>query len=95
MIAKRTISVPEWLEENEILTLSLSHATTKYEYFASRARVFKTKYGCDFRTFKKRIEKSEDESFVEWDDFIEWEALDAAAQEWKTRYEELRGCLIS
>ena len=92
---KRTISVPPWLEENEVLTLLLSYATTKYKYFASRGRAFAAKYGCDYMTFKKRVEETGDESFAEWDDLIAWEALDTAAQEWKTRYEELQACLTS
>lgn len=92
---KRTVSVPQWLEENELIALLLSHSTTKYEYFSSRARVFAAKHGCDYLTFKKRLEESEDESFTEWDDLIAWEAFDSAAQEWKNRHEELQACLIS
>jgi len=95
MVAQRTINAPDWLEENELLALLLSHATTKYEYFASRARTFATKYGCDYATFKKSVEEANGESFTEWDDLIAWEAFDAASQEWKARYEELRACLIS
>jgi hypothetical protein len=95
MVAKRTINAPDWVEENELLTLLLSHATTKYEYFASRARAFAAKYGCDFMTFKKRVEEANDESFTEWDDLIAWESFDAASREWKTRYEELEARLIS
>lgn len=95
LAVKRTISVPQWLEENEVLALLLSYATTKYEYFATRARAFAAKYGCDYMTFKKRIEESGDESFNEWDDLMAWEALDTAAQEWKARHEELQTCLIS
>ncbi len=93
MIAKRTVNVPRWLAENEILAMSLSHATTKYEYYASRERVFSAKYGCDFKSFKQRVESAKEESFTEWDDLIAWEALDAASREWKSRYEELRACL--
>jgi len=95
MVAQRTINAPDWLEENELLALLLSHATTKYEYFASRARTFATKYGCEYAAFKKSVEEANDESFTQWDDLIAWEAFDAASQEWKTRYEELRACLIS
>jgi len=95
LAVKRTISVPQWLEENELLALLLSHTTTKYEYFASRVRAFAAKHGCDYVTFKKRIEESKDESFTEWDDLIAWEAFDAASQEWKARYEELQACFES
>ncbi len=93
MVAKRTISAPDWLEENELLSLLLSHAATKYEYFASRTRTFAVKYGSDYAAFKKRVEEAKDESFAEWDDLIAWEAFDAASREWKTRYEELQACL--
>lgn len=94
MVTKKSIRLPDWLKENELLSLALSHASVKYEYFASRSRSFADKYGTDFLTFKKRIE-NENESFSDWDDFIEWEAFETAASEWKERCEELRACLIS
>lgn len=93
MVAKKTLNAPDWLEENELLSLLLSHAATKYEYFASRARAFAAKYGSDYPAFKKHVEEAKDESFAEWDDLIAWEAFDAASREWKTRYEELQACL--
>jgi hypothetical protein len=92
MLAKRTINAPDWLEENELLSLLLAHAATKYEYFASRARAFAVKYGSDFPAFKKRVEEADEESFTEWDDLIAWEAFEAASQEWQTRCEELQAC---
>ncbi len=95
MDAQKTVKGPQWLEENEIIALLLSHATTKREYFTSRANAFVNKYGSDFGTFKKRVEESKDESFPQWDDLIAWEAVDAASQEWKARYEELQACFKS
>jgi len=65
MVAKRTISAPDWLEENELLCLLLSHAAIKYEYFASRTRTFAVKYGSDYAAFKKRVEEAKDEFFAE------------------------------
>jgi hypothetical protein len=93
MVAKRTIHAPDWIEEKELLSLLLSHAATKYEYYASRSRGFETKYGHDFGSFKRSIDESNEESFSQWDDLIAWEAFDAATQQWKTRYEELQACL--
>lgn len=93
MVAKRTITAPDWLEENELLSLLLSHAATKHEYFLSRSRVFAAKYGCDYVTFKTRVEDAKQEDFSEWDDLIAWEAFDAASQEWQSRYEELQAAL--
>lgn len=93
MVAKKTLNAPDWLEENELLSLLLSHAATKYEYFASRAWAFAAKYGSDYPTFKKRVEEAKDESFAEWGDLIAWEAFDSASREWKIRYEELQACL--
>lgn len=95
MVVKKTIHAPEWVEERELWSLLLSHATTKYEYFASRARAFETKHGCDLTAFKKQIDDSKEESFTNWDDLVAWEAFDAASQEWKTRHEELRACFTS
>jgi len=93
MVAERTIHAPDWIEEKELLSLLLSHAATKYEYYASRSRNFEAKYGHDYVTFKKRVDGSKQESFSQWDDLIAWEAFDAATQQWKTRYEELQSCL--
>ncbi len=93
MLAKRTINAPDWLEENELLSLLLSHATTKYENFASRTRAFVAKHGCEFIVFKKRVEETDQESFAEWDDLIAWEAFEQASLEWQTRCEELQACL--
>mgnify|MGYP001577670344 CR=1 FL=1 len=95
MVAKRTIKAPDWVDEKELLSLLLSHAATKHEYFASRNRVFETKYGSDYTSFKKRVEEAQDESFTQWDDMIAWESLEAASEQWKTRYEELLACLKS
>ncbi len=95
MVARRKLNAPDWLEEKELLSLLLSHAATKHEYFASRNRAFEAKYGSDFITFKKQIENAQDESFTAWDDMIAWESLDAASEQWKTRYEELLACLKS
>ncbi len=92
---KKKISIPDWLKENELLSLLLSHANTKYEYFNSRARIYSKKYGTDYKSFKKRIEESNGESFTEWDDLIAWESFETAAEEWKARYEELKACLKS
>jgi hypothetical protein len=95
MVAKRTINAPDWVGEKELLSLLLSHAATKYEYFASRKQAYATQYGSDFAAFKKRIDDAKEESFTAWDDLIAWEAFDVAAQEWKARYEELEACLTS
>jgi hypothetical protein len=57
MLLKKKISIPDWLKENELISLLLSHATTKYEYFSSRARVFSERYGADYSSFKKRWKK--------------------------------------
>lgn len=92
MVAPKSIAAPDWLEEKELLSLLLSHAATKYEYFSSRARAFAAKYGCDYPAFKKRVQETKEESFGEWDDLIAWEAFDAASREWKTRCEELQAC---
>ena len=35
--------------------------------------LFEKKYGCSIDAFRKRMEGT-DESFEEWDDYIEWKA---------------------
>lgn len=38
-----------------------------------KTTLFEKKYGCSIDAFRKRMEKT-DESFEEWDDYIEWKA---------------------
>ncbi|HEX9652495.1 MAG TPA: hypothetical protein VGA99_02190 [bacterium] len=94
MLLEKKVSVPDWLKENDLLSMLLSHAITKYEFFASHASMYSKKYGSDYESFKRTVEDGQaKEVFERWDDLIEWEAYETAAADWKARSEELKACL--
>lgn len=83
----------ETTTSKEILEMLLDKALSKTEYYHSKCKEFEEKYGIDFISFKKKVEESEQESFEEWDDLIEWEGYQSVYIEWKKKYEELKNCM--
>lgn len=88
-------NVVESLAKNEIVSLLLDKAFNKTEYYLTLSREMQQKYGMEFNDFKKKVEKNKEEIFEEWDDLMEWEAYELAYKEWKTKYEELKSCMVS
>jgi hypothetical protein len=88
-------NVVESLAKNEIVSLLLDKAFNKTEYYLTLSREMQQRYGMDFNHFKKKVEENKEEVFEEWDDLMEWEAYELAYKEWKTKYEELKNCMVS
>lgn len=84
--------VIEGISNKEIITMFLDKALSKAEYYHSRCKEMEEKYGMDFVSFKKKIEKTKKEDFSEWDDFILWEGYTLGYKEWNKKYEELKNC---
>ncbi|MBI3599865.1 MAG: hypothetical protein HY097_04390 [Nitrospinae bacterium] len=80
----------ETTTSKEILEMLSDKALNKTEYYRSKCKEFEEKYGIDFISFKKKVEESEQESFEEWDDLIEWEGYEHVYREKKKKYEELK-----
>ncbi|WP_245608273.1 hypothetical protein [Thermococcus guaymasensis] len=53
-----------------------------------RIRAFERKYGMTLREFEEKLKDSE-ESFVAWDDYIEWKAYVRKFEELKKRLKEI------
>ena len=88
------LEVPSWVGEmeakKEFVHFLLNEALMKVEYYRSLMKPFERKYAKTYSDFKKHIELSQQESFEEWDDLIEWEAYYRAHEEWVKKYEELK-----
>ena len=54
--------------------------------------MFESKYGTDYTSFKKKIERG-DESFQGWDDLLLWEGFLLAYREWSIKYKNLKLCM--
>ena len=80
------------IKNSEIIELLLHKALGKRDFYESKIRVFESKHGTNFASFKKESEKR-DESFQEWDDLLLWEGFLLAYDEWNKKYEDLRLCI--
>ena len=76
---------------NEIIKLLLNKALGKRDFYKSKIKMLESKYGNDYTSFKKKIEKG-DESFREWDDLLLWEGFFLAYREWNRKYKDLKLC---
>jgi len=73
------------LREHAILTIH-----TKLSRYESECALFEKKYGVSLETFRNRLEqKMNSESFVEEDDFLDWEYADSAMNWWRLQMKEL------
>ena len=73
------------LREHAILTIH-----TKLSRFESECALFEKKYGVSLESFRARLEqKMNSESFVEEDDFLDWEYADSARNWWNLKMKEL------
>jgi hypothetical protein len=75
-------------EKDALVGIIREQTKTKIYYYEQKINELKSKYGIDFKGFKKIIEgRKEEEIFAEWDDFIQWESYDEALRYW-TEVEE-------
>ena len=73
------------LREHAILTIH-----TKLSRFESECALFEKKYGVSLESFRNRLEqKKNSESFMEEDDFLDWEYADSARNWWNLKMKEL------
>jgi len=77
---------------NEIINLLLDKALGKRDFYKSKIKIFESKYGSNYASFKKKTEK-EPESFQEWDDLLLWEGFLLAYREWNRKYKDLKLCM--
>jgi len=73
------------LREHAILTIH-----TKLSRYESECALFEKKYGVSLESFRNRLEqKMNSESFMEEDDFLDWEYADSAMNWWRLKMKEL------
>ena len=85
-------SIAADIKNSEIVALLLDKALGKRDFYKSKIRLFESKYGTNFASFKRKTENG-DESFEEWDDLLLWEGFLLAYDEWAKKYEDLRLCM--
>lgn len=81
VILKIPPSIAADIGTREILTLLIDKALGKKDLYQSKIKLFESKYGTNYASFKKKLE-IEDENFQEWDDLILWEGYLLAYREW-------------
>lgn len=93
------LEVPAWLDieekGQEILKPLLADAVLKVEYYRSQMKYFEQKYNTSFAAFRRKVNSASQENTAHWDDFIEWEAVVKAFNEWKQKSKDLAECLKS
>ena len=73
------------LREHAILTILM-----KLSRYESECVFFEKKYGVSLEAFRNRLDqKMNSESFVEEDDFLDWEYADSARNWWRLKMREL------
>ena len=92
VILKIPPSIAADIGSREILTLLIDKALGKKDLYQSKIRLFESKYGSNYASFKKKLE-IEDENFQEWDDLILWEGYLLAYKEWNAKYRDLKLCM--
>jgi len=90
---KLPADIVETISGKEIISLLLDKSLSKVEYYQSKFKQFEEKYNMDFTSFRNKVEGSEQEIFSEWDDLIVWEGYEFGYNEWKKKYEGLKGCM--
>ena len=85
-------SVAADIGNNEIIDLLIDKALGKKDLYKSKVKMFESKYGANYASFKKRSEQG-DENFQEWDDLVLWEGFLLAYREWNKKYRDLKRCM--
>ena len=95
-ISEVTLKIPPSIAadmgSNEIIDLLIDKALGKKDLYKSKIKMFESKYGTNYASFKKRTEKGE-ENFQEWDNLLLWEGCLLAYKEWNRKYKDLKLCM--
>ena len=92
VILKIPPSIASDIGSKGILALLIDKALGKKDLYQSKIKLFESKYGADYASFRKKID-NEDENFQEWDDLILWEGYLLAYREWNEKYKDLKLCM--
>jgi len=92
VIVRMPPSVAADIGNNEIIDLLIGKALGKKDLYNSKVKMFESKYGTNYASFKKKSEQG-DENFQEWDDLLLWEGFLLAYREWNKKYRDLKRCM--
>ena len=63
------------IPKSEVVPFLTLDTMTKLHKYQGKLKMFEKKYKSTFKQFEKKIKLSKNESFEEWDDYIEWKAF--------------------
>jgi hypothetical protein len=69
-----------------------SFALAKMWEYKNEMKEFEQKYGMSFNDFKRKVEKTREENFEEWDDLIIWEGLYEGYKLWEKKVQRYKKC---
>ena len=92
VIVRMPPSVAADIGNKEIIDLLIGKALGKKDLYNSKVKMFESKYGTNYASFKKKSEQG-DENFQEWDDLLLWEGFLLAYREWNKKYRDLKRCM--
>jgi hypothetical protein len=85
ILARTGLTEKMVLREHAILTI-----LTKLSRYESECALFEKKYGVSLESFRNRLkQKMNSESFMEEDDFMDWEYADSARNWWCLKMKEI------
>ena len=93
VIVRVPLSVAADIGNDEIIDLLLGKALGKKDLYKSKIKMFESKHGTNYASFKKKSEQG-DENFQEWDDLLLWEGFLRAYRELNKKYRDLKRCTI-
>lgn len=79
------------INKRDIANVLLLNKLAEIKIIEEKIKFFERKYKSDFKTFLKKMQSSKTENFEEWDDSMEWEALNKVYNELTDKIRALKG----
>lgn len=76
--------------KKEISNWLLLDYSAQKQVLQERIDLLRNKHVIDFDSFEKRVNDATEESFSDWDDYIEWQANRKFLQELSTKIEDIQ-----
>lgn len=90
-----SLTIPKWAGEampraaRPVHELWKNIAFLKMREYERQTGSFRERYRMPFSAFEKKALSRKSERFAEWDDYLVWKGLEAAAEKWRQRYRAL------
>lgn len=76
-------------EEQALREFALLSASQKLAEFVQEDQYFRKKYELDFAEFEKKIKSSDQEIFIEEDDYLAWKFVHESIIHWRSKVQTL------